>query len=114
MFVAAGCSAFIGYSAPVPIENASDAWLTTLITCDAQIEYSLLKGKTVAVAVQDARQEFNSKGLDFIGELLVCNPANCGLTLPSIGSAPTPALLADRVIPLRELPAANVVAARTI
>jgi hypothetical protein len=106
MFINAGCAAFIGYSEPVPIDDSSDAGLTTLITCDAQIEYSLLNGSSVALAVQEAKRKYHSSGLDSVGKLLVCNPENCGLSLPGI--------VTDRVLPMHELPAANTVAVRTM
>jgi hypothetical protein len=108
MFVGAKCAVFIGYSAPVRIENTSDAWLAKLVKCDAMIDFSLMQGNSVARAIQDAQDQYNLNGLDYIGVLLTSNPSNCTLALPPTGAA------AARVIPSRDLPPANGIGSRTI
>jgi hypothetical protein len=82
MFVAAKCAVFIGYSAPVRIDNTSDAWLAKLVMCDATIDFSLLQGNGVSKAIQDAQDQYKLNGLDYIGVLLRSNPSNCTLALP--------------------------------
>jgi hypothetical protein len=113
-FIAAKARAFIGYCKVVPLEQQSDAWTTKLLTCDAQIEFSLIKGRNVSTAVQDAKIQFNLAGLPNIGAMLKSNPDNCPEGLPAISPALGGATLATRALAARALPDANLIAVRNL
>jgi hypothetical protein len=114
MFTQSGCAAFIGYKAPIQIGDKSDAWLSSMLLCDATIEFSLVQGRSVAKAIQDAQAAYTSKGLDYIGALLTCYPSNSQATLPSTGSAVPPATIPDRAIAPWQLPPAATLTSRFV
>jgi hypothetical protein len=112
-FKDAGCRAFIGYGDVVDIDN-TEAWVTTFLICDAQIDISLANRKTVSEAIQDAKNLFFKNNLQAIGTLLQTDPSDGDKTLPAISSAIAPRTLSDRPISNRDLPPSNSIPSRDL
>jgi hypothetical protein len=112
-FLAAGCAAFIGYQNLVTLAGDAD-FMVNLVASDGQVDISLAAGKSVSVAIQDAKNSFSIIGRPDIGNLLVSNPPDCTLKLPPITTTTAPNALTENVIPAHATAAANSIAARTI
>jgi hypothetical protein len=83
-FKKAQCRAFIGYTDVINIDT-DQAWVTTFLTCDAQVDISLTKDKkTVAQAIQDAKGQFIKYNQQLNGTLLWADPADGGKSLPGV------------------------------
>jgi hypothetical protein len=113
-FKKAQCRAFIGYTAVINIDT-DQAWVTTFLTCDAQVDISLTKDKkTVAQAIQDAKGQFIKFNQQLNAALLWADPADLGKSLPGvtadIPSRDTP----TQTVQDRSLPQPNSIQPRAV